>query len=65
MKVIEYYEVVEEQLGKILEEAKLESLGHWMKNKKSGKMRVSEQIAYYLGQLNLIQQMVIDMEEEE
>jgi hypothetical protein len=58
MNLIDYYNQVSEQLEQVLSDAGIESLEHWMKNKKSGKLRVSEQIAYLLGQINLIQSMV-------
>ena len=58
MNLLDYYTEVSKQLEKVLSEAGFESLEHWMKNKKSGKLRVSEQIAYYLGQINLMQNMV-------
>ena len=58
MNLLEYYEQINVQLEEVLSDAGFGSLEHWMKNKKSGKLRVSEQIAYLLGQVNLIQTMV-------
>mgnify|MGYP003130488003 FL=1 len=66
MNLLDYYEEVSKQLEKVLSDANFDNLKQWMKNKKSGKLRVSEQIAYYLGQINLIQHMTIsEIGEEE
>ena len=60
MNLLDYYEEVSIQLEDILAKSGFDNLEHWMKNKKSGKLRVSERIAYYLGQINLIQNMTVN-----
>ena len=64
MNLIEYAETCKEEISKILNELGVTSLEGWLKRKKSKKLRSGEIIAYHLGQLNIISELIKESEKE-
>jgi len=64
MNLIEYAQVLVEQINVILEEEGITSIEGWAKRKKSGKLRTGEIIAYHLGQLNIINELIEESKKE-
>ena len=63
MNLIEYSEDIVEEIGTLLEELGVPSIEVWLKRKKSKKLRSGEIIAYHLGQLNIINELIKGEEE--
>ena len=63
MNLIEYSEGAKEEIKTVLEELGVPSIEAWLKRKKSKKLRSGEIIAYHLGQLNIINELIKGEEE--
>ena len=63
MNLIEYAEEIKLEIKEVLDELGIPNIEGWLKRKKSKKLRSGEILAYHLGQLNIINELIEGEEE--